>query len=145
MPGRTHARRQAMQMLFLIDQNPDAQLQRIRRTIDSELNDPTLAGFAWKLFNGVCEVRKTLDEQIRSVATNWRLERMATTDRNILRLGVYEMHYMGTPAPVVLNEAIEMAREFGSDQSASFVNGILDKLIPDRSSGDNPAPEKTPG
>ena len=132
MPGRTHARRQAMQMLFLVDQNPDAERQRIRRTIDSELPDPALAGFAWKLFCGVCEVRDQLDEQIRAVATNWRLERMATTDRNILRLGVYEMQQMGTPGPVVLNEAIELAREFGTEHSPSFVNGILDKLIPKR-------------
>ncbi|MFN9977212.1 MAG: transcription antitermination factor NusB, partial [Phycisphaerae bacterium] len=54
------------------------------------------------------------------------------TDRNVLRLGLYEMLHVGTPAPVVLNEAIELAKEFGTEHSASFVNGILDKLIPDR-------------
>jgi N utilization substance protein B len=121
-----------MQMLFLVDQNPDAERQRIRRSIESELTDPALAGFAWQLFSGVCDCREELDAKIRETATNWRLERMATTDRNVLRLGLYEMLHVGTPAPVVLNEAIELAKEFGTEHSASFVNGILDKLIPDR-------------
>lgn len=119
-----------MQMLFLIDQNPDADVRRIQRTLEQELNNPALADFAWTLFRGVREQRDQLDAQLRRTAANWRLERMAVTDRNILRLGLYEMHHMGTPAPVVLNESIEMAREYGTENSAAFVNGILDKLMP---------------
>lgn len=130
MPGRSDARIQVMQMLFLIDQNPDADLHRIQRNIQKELSDPALSDFAWSLFRGVREHRQSLDELIRRTASNWRLERMAITDRNILRLGIYEMRHFGTPAPVVLNESIEMARQFGTEHSASFVNGILDKLMP---------------
>lgn len=119
-------------MLFLIDQNPDAEMRRIRSTIESELKDPSMADFAWKLFSGVYNVRDSLDAQIRATATNWRLERMATTDRNVLRLGLFEMQHFGTPGAVVLNESIELAREFGTEHSAGFVNGILDKLMPGR-------------
>lgn len=130
MAGRSDARRQVVQMLYLIDQNPDADIHRIQRTINEELKDAALCDFAWSLFCGVREKRPALDELIRQTASNWRLERMTTTDRNVLRLGLYEMQHFGTPAPVVLNESIEIAREFGTENSAGFVNGVLDKLMP---------------
>ncbi len=130
MAGRSDARRQVMQMLYLVDQNPDADLRRIENSIRQELNNPALSDFAWKLFCGVLQAREQLDRRIRATASNWRLERMTITDRNVLRLGLFEMEQYGTPAAVVLNECIEMARDFGTEQSASFVNGILDKLIP---------------
>lgn len=142
MSGRSDARKQVMQMLFLVDQNPDADLRRIQDTFETELKNAELVDFAWTLFRGVRAVQASLDEMIRSTASNWRLERMAITDRNILRLGAYEMRHFGTPAPVVLNEAIEMAKEFGTEHSASFVNGILDKLVPvlaTEESADQPA------
>ncbi len=119
-----------MQMLFLVDQNPDADLRRVERAIRRELNNPALSDFAWTLFCGVLQAREQLDGRIRATASNWRLERMTITDRNVLRLGLFEMEQCGTPAAVVLNECIEMARDFGTEHSASFVNGILDKLIP---------------
>lgn len=128
MPGRTDARRTALQMLYLIDQNPEADVRRIREEINSQLSDETLSDFAWKIFTGVRELRASLDEQISAVAQNWRLERMAPTDRNALRLGLYEMTRLDTPPPVVLNECVDLAKEFGSANSGAFVNGILDKL-----------------
>ncbi len=128
MPGRRDARRITLQMLYLIDQNPDADLRRIRKTFLDELPQEALQEFSWSLFMGVRENVAELDRMIRETASNWRIERMAPTDRNILRMGIYEMRTMGTPAPVVLNEAIDIAREFGTENSASFVNGVLDKL-----------------
>ncbi len=128
MPGRRDARRVTLQMLYLIDQNPDADVYRIRQSINEQLAHDALRDFSWELFMGVRENIKELDLLIRETAANWRLERMAPTDRNILRMGVYEMRHIGTPAPVVLNEAIDIAREFGTENSAAFVNGILDKL-----------------
>ena len=119
-----------MQMLFLVDQNPDADVRRIQSSFETELKNPELVEFAWTLFRGVRESQKNLDDLIRRTASNWRLERMAVTDRNILRLGAFEMRHFGTPAPVVLNESIELARQFGTENSASFVNGVLDKLVP---------------
>ncbi len=130
MPRRSDARKVVLQMLYLIDQNPDADVPRIQEEITEQLKTDELVEFAWDLFRGVREVRDQLDEMITSVAQNWRLDRMAPTDRNVLRLAIYEMHHRNTPAAVALDEAIELAREFGGENSTSFVNGILDKLIP---------------
>ena len=95
-----------------------------------EFTETTLRDFAWSLISGVLAARDELDDVLRNTATNWRLERMAPTDRNVLRMGLYEMTKLGTPAAVVIDESIEIAREFGTENSSSFVNGILDKLIP---------------
>jgi N utilization substance protein B len=77
----------------------------------------------------VREHRAELDQVLASKAENWSLERMAAVDRNILRLGAYEILYAGTPGPVAINEAVELAKQFGAQHSASFVNGILDRVM----------------
>lgn len=130
MAGRSDARRFVLQMLYLVDQNPDTDLDRVQIELRKEFTDPTLREFAWSLIAGVTAARSELDEVISRTATNWRLDRMAPTDRNVLRLGLFEMTKLGTPAAVVIDESIEIAREFGTEHSSSFVNGILDKLIP---------------
>jgi len=130
MAGRSEARRFILQMLYLVDQNPDADKDRIHISLRKEFTDPALREFAWKLFLGVVDQKDSLDEQIRKTAVNWRLERMAPTDRNVLRMGLFEMTRLGTPAAVVIDEAVQIAREFGTENSSGFVNGILDKLIP---------------
>ena len=130
MPGRTDARRSALQMLYLVDQNPEADIHRIREDINTQLPDETLADFAWRIFTGVREQQETLDESISAIADNWRIDRMAPTDRNTLRMGLFEMSVLKTPAPVVLDECVELAKEFGSAGSGAFVNGLLDKLQP---------------
>ena len=86
---------------------------------------------AWELVSGVCAHCAQLDERIAARARNWRVSRMAAVDRNILRLGSYELGYTATPSPVVIDEAVELARRFGSDASPGFVNGILDALAAD--------------
>ena len=80
------------------------------------------------LIAGVRRNRSELDVLLRKQAANWSLERMATTDRNVLRLGAYEILYAETPGRVAINEAVELAKRFGSAQSAQFVNGILDAV-----------------
>jgi N utilization substance protein B len=86
--------------------------------------------FAQVLVQGTVDHREQIDELIRSQADNWRLERMPPVDRNILRLAVYEMLFeRDTPKLVVVDEAIELAKKFGSDQSGRFVNGLLDGLL----------------
>jgi N utilization substance protein B len=86
--------------------------------------------YAQDLVRGTLENRERIDELIRSQADNWRLERMPAVDRNILRLAIYEMlHEEDTPKLVVLDEAIELAKKFGSEQSGRFVNGLLDGLL----------------
>lgn len=86
--------------------------------------------YAQQLVRGTVENQERIDGLIRGQADNWRLERMPAVDRNILRLAVYEMlHERETPKLVVLDEAIELAKKFGSEQSGRFVNGLLDGLL----------------
>ncbi len=86
--------------------------------------------YAKSIVQGVAEHADELDELIRSQADNWRLERMPAVDRNILRLAVFEMLYeKDIPKLVVVDEAIELAKKFGSEQSSRFVNGLLDGLL----------------
>jgi len=88
-----------------------------------------LTEFSRSLVSGVRNHRPELDELIEKLAENWSLKRMAATDRNILRLGAYEMLHTDTPRRVAIDEAVELAKRFGSAQSAQFVNGILDRLM----------------
>ena len=86
--------------------------------------------YAKDLVRGAVEHQEQIDELIRSQADNWRLERMPAVDRNILRLAIFEMLFeKETPKLVVLDEAIELAKKFGSEQSGRFVNGLLDGLL----------------
>ncbi|HEV7786897.1 MAG TPA: transcription antitermination factor NusB [Thermoanaerobaculia bacterium] len=86
--------------------------------------------YAQELVRGTIDNQQRIDDLIRGQADNWRLERMPAVDRNILRLAVYEMlHENETPKLVVLDEAIELAKKFGSEQSGRFVNGLLDGLL----------------
>ena len=82
------------------------------------------------LFRGTVEHQEEIDDLIRSKAEHWRLERMPAVDRNILRLAVFEfLHQLDVPKLVVINEAIELAKRFGSEDSGRFVNGLLDGLL----------------
>lgn len=84
--------------------------------------------FAKELIAGVTQHRTSLDDLLSVHAKNWRLARMATVDRNVLRLAVFELLHSTTPAPVVIDEAVELARRFGGEKSPAFVNGILDAV-----------------
>jgi N utilization substance protein B len=81
--------------------------------------------------DGVRRHRAGIDRRIERTAANWDLHRMAATDRNILRLGAYEILFSDTPDRVAINEAVELAKRYGTAQSAQFVNGILDRLMHD--------------
>jgi len=131
MARRSKAREVCLQMLYQVDINPDIDAQTVREMIREQIPDETLNVFAWQLFTGVMEIRSMLDERIQAVAENWSLSRMAPTDRNVLRLGSFELLQTETPLRVVIDEAIELARKFGTAQSPQFVNGILDKLVPE--------------
>ncbi len=130
MARRRKAREAALQLLFQRDLNPDVSQHSARDMLDDLLEDESLREFAWQLYVGTFASRESLDQRIQAVAENWSLSRMAPTDRNVLRMGLFEMETIGTPSAVVLNECIELARSYGSQQSSSFVNGILDKLVP---------------
>ncbi len=90
---------------------------------------PELRSFAEELVRGVARERRFLDNVVAGSAENWRVERMAVVDRNVLRMAVYEMLFDDeVPPPVAIDEAIEVARKFGSEESGSFINGILDAV-----------------
>ncbi|MDA1016657.1 MAG: transcription antitermination factor NusB [Planctomycetota bacterium] len=128
MARRSKAREVALQMLFQIDLNPDVDPRDIRKMINERISDEDLRHFAWRLFVGVREYRNQIDEQIVAVAENWSLNRMPPTDRNALRLGAFEILFFDTPRRVAIDEAIELAKLFGTKNSSQFVNGILDQL-----------------
>lgn len=132
-------------MLYLRDLNPDVEAPAIRQMIDEQISGEDLQHFAWRLFVGVMEFRGPIDVRIRETAENWSLERMAPTDRNVLRLGAYELLHTDTPHRVVLDEAIELARTFGTANSGPFVNGILDRLVsPERRASPARIPRPSP-
>lgn len=131
MSSRRHkAREVALQMLFQKDLNPDVAPDLIREQIQEALKDEQLCRFAWSLFAGVTESRAVIDEKIETVAANWTVGRMPATDRNAIRLGAFELLYTDTPPRVAIDEALELAKSFGGANSSSFVNGVLDRLIP---------------
>jgi len=129
MTNRSRAREVALQLLFQRDHNPGVDLVAIERFIQDRLADPGLQTFCRTLFDGVVGHAAEIDERLTQAAENWRLPRMAGVDRNVLRLGAFELLFSSeTPAGVALNEAIELARRFGSADSPGFVNGVLDQI-----------------
>ena len=127
---RTKARERAVQALYQIDvaaTDLDEALSRFWKSfepVDREVMD-----LAEELVRGVARHRRDIDETIESVSTNWRLDRMARVDRNVLRLAVHELvHRPDVPVKVVINEAIELGKKYGSESSGAFINGVLDRI-----------------
>ena len=129
MARRSRAREVALQSLFQEDLNPRDSRDQVAPFLESRLSDEELREFAMSLVLGVLRNQAELDELLESKADNWSLDRMAATDRNVLRLGAFEIRYTDTPDRVAIDEAVELAKRYGAAQSSQFVNGILDKLI----------------
>lgn len=129
MSRRTRAREVALQLLFQRDHNPGVDRDAVEAFATDRLRDPEIRRFCLELFDGVIANLEAIDPKLAAAAENWRLPRMATVDRNLLRLGAFEILFQGeTPPAVALDEAIELARRFGSADSSGFVNGVLDRL-----------------
>lgn len=117
-----------MQMLFQWDMSQqDAKKLEAKFWRSAKAAEGTRV-FANKLFEGAAEEAITLDELITKHAENWRFERLSSIDRAILRLGIYELLFADTPGKVVLNEAVDLAKKFSSEEASGFVNGILDAV-----------------
>ena len=134
MPARHKSRQRALQVLFLCDQRngsiEDA-IAEFYTTLGTEEDDPRplpADEFMESLARGTARRTKELDERVAAKASNWRIERMPAVDRNILRLAVYEIQATPTPPAVVIDEALELAREFAGDESVAFINGVLDAV-----------------
>jgi N utilization substance protein B len=119
-----------MQALFQLDQNPSATAGDLVMFITDSLKFPELEQFCKTLLFGTSDHQRQIDQAIATAAINWKIERMAAVDRAILRLGVFEMIFAAepTPARVVITEAVEIAKRFSTNESARFVNGILDRV-----------------
>ena len=130
MPSRRRSRQRALQILFLWDarrQPVEDALSAYYETLYSE-ERPERDAFVDTLVRGTVEHVAQVDEQIAKHAEHWRMERMPLVDRNILRLAVYEMQHVGTPAAVAIDEALELARRFSNEESVQFINGVLDAV-----------------
>jgi len=131
MTRRSRAREVALQVLFEGDLNPAAAADR-NRFLKGRLRSTALVEFAASLIAGVRGHRATIDAVLENRSQHWRVARMAATDRSILRMAVYELEHTDTPGPVVVDEAIELARRYGNEHSPRFVAGILGGLLADR-------------
>jgi len=134
MPARHKSRQRALQVLFLWDQRKqpiEDAIAAFYATLGSDETDPTPTPpdeFMESLVRGASRESAAIDQRITAKSANWRIERMAAVDRNILRLAIYEMQSTETPPAVAIDEALELAREFAGDESSKFVNGVLDAI-----------------
>jgi transcription antitermination protein NusB len=127
---RRKARELAMQMLFQADMGKHTPDQ-VRATFwkSGDPVDDSVRGFAEDLFRVAIERGEEIDELIAKHSQNWRLERMSGVDRNLLRMAVAEMlGFKATPFPIVINEALEIARRYSAAESINFLNGVLDSI-----------------
>lgn len=131
---RTRAREVALQILYQFDlrnERYDPELgQELAALISEQSNgDGEVQSFALRLVQGTLSQRDAVDQRLRAVTRNWDLRRMATVDRNVMRMAIYElMHCADVPPKVTINEAIELAKKFSTANSGGFVNGILDRV-----------------
>ena len=133
MAARHRSRRRALQVLFEWDMrrdSVDAAIQHYYDTLYSEESEhkPKQDRFMEDLARGTVANAAQIDKRIEEKSQNWRLERMPVVDRNILRLAIYELSTNALPGPVIIDEALELARQFAGDESVSFINGILDAV-----------------
>jgi transcription antitermination protein NusB len=149
MSKRREGREAAVQFLFSNDLNLGADESDWRAFWSLHTANGFVRKFCMQLVDGVERNREAIDDRIRAVAENYALDRLSTVDRNILRVAVYEMfHCTEVPPIVAINEAIEIAKRFGSEESGRFVNGVLDRLKGDLTRPlRDPAPtvSRTPG
>jgi N utilization substance protein B len=163
MHHRARAREVAFQLLCQHDCNPGVSREAIERFVAERIHPPdterycamfillappmlaewrygmTIRLYCLSLYDGVLAHREALDQRLTEAAENWRLPRMAATDRNILRLGAYELLFGQQEINVAITESIELARRFGSQDSPAFINGVLDRIAKQGSAGSGSA------
>ena len=128
MGARRSGREAALQMLFAVEASgasADQEIALFWRHFEAE---PEGKAYADDLVRGVTQKREEVDARIASASVNWRLERMTRVDRNVMRLGGYELMFrLDVPRAVILDEAVELAKSFGGTDGHKYVNGVLDK------------------
>ncbi|MBN2342749.1 MAG: transcription antitermination factor NusB [Deltaproteobacteria bacterium] len=138
MATRRRAREAVLQMLFQLESTGDSP-EAVLLSYRSSFGEGSIPEeFSIHLFTQIATHVAQIDHTITSASDNWRLERMSRVDRNILRIGVFELTQteVATPVKIVINEAVELAKRFGAEESAAFVNGVLDRIAKDVGSPD---------
>ncbi len=142
MGSRRKARETALQALYQVEttgENVDRALGDFSESF--ELSEQA-TGFAWSLVRGVLDRREEIDAQIEAVTANWKFERLSRIDLCAIRIAVYEiLEYRDLPVEIIIDEAVEIARRFGTAESSKFVNGVLDPIARRIRSTAGPAPE----
>lgn len=134
MGQRRKGRERALQALYLLEHSPKLSAEEALDSSwaandDEAGQDKEAQAFALSLVRGVQQHREKLDALLDEASHNWRVERMQRIDRNVLRLGVYELLYRGDiPRNVTINEAVELGKVFGNEGSSAFINGLLDRI-----------------
>jgi len=130
MGARRKARELALQMLYQHDLSGNPPDTIVDTFEELQKANPNTREFASRIFHGTVTHLAKIDEMITAQADNWRLSRMAVVDRNIIRMSIYEfLHEEDTPKLVIIDEAIEIAKKFGTLKSSQFINGILDGIL----------------
>ena len=128
MSARTKARKRALDVLFEAEQRGVDVLATLAERLAQA--DPPVNEYTVRLVEGVTEHRARIDELLRTYSVGWSLERMPAVDRNLLRVGTYEVLWAADiPDAVAVNEAVELARELSTDESPAFVNGLLGRIV----------------
>ncbi len=148
MGNRHKAREFTLQILYAIDISESEVQEVLRYFWDSLTSPPEVRAFASQLVDGVLDNQNHIDAVISKYSEHWAIDRMTSVDRNILRMAVYELLFLSDiPHSVTINEAVEVGKKFGSDESGAFVNGILDRIAKECdeiAEGEEIEVEKTP-
>lgn len=131
MKNRRISREIALQVLYQMEfDSALTPIQGLKQYEDNFKNDQLSMDYSEKLINGIKEHQTQIDETIQKFSINWKINRMSHVDRNIIRLSIFEMTYLQDDVPrnASINEAIEIAKKFGSEDSSQFINGILDQI-----------------
>lgn len=141
MSTRRRAREIVLQLLYQRDLNPDYDVDNEADFIRARThNTGPVVKFAESLLRGIESHQQQIDQTLSETAENWKLSRMAATDRSLLRIAVFEILYSDTPDKVAINEAIELAKRYGTNSSPQFVNGVLDRLMRNANQANQPDP-----
>jgi len=126
---RRRSREFALQVLYQIEITKQDAFQSFTQLRENFFSEEAEDEFSYRIVSGVMEHRREIDRMIEDCSENWRLDRMSIIDRNILRIGLFELLYCSEiPPKVTLNEAIDLGKRYGSEESGSFINGILDRI-----------------
>ncbi len=131
MSARTKARKRALDAIFAADirkESPEELLEVTHEQVADRQNQDEIFTYAKDLVVGVVENHEEIDDLIETYSEGWSLERMPNVDRAILRIAIWEILYSDTPSGVVVNEAVELAKEYSTEESGGFINGLLSRV-----------------